>query len=63
MTGTNGDVWLLAVGLTFAFLLGTAMGVASGRSAADQRERDEQHRTIDVRCCSCTQAELGRCGR
>lgn len=47
----------LFVAILIAFLLGFGSGRVSG-PAEQAKQRDLQER-----CCSCTQAELGRCGR
>lgn len=47
----------LFVAIFTAFLL----GFGSGRASAPAEQQEQ--RDLQERCCSCTQAELGRCGR
>ena len=42
---------------------GLAVGAAMMQSAKVTVEDQRKAREVYERCCSCTQAELGRCGR
>jgi hypothetical protein len=40
---------------------GAVIGMSATFNARDAHERQEVRRDLQARCCSCTQAELGRC--
>lgn len=48
-------------GLFVCIIIAFLLGFGSGRVTAPS-EQAKQH-DLQERCCSCTQAELGRCGR
>lgn len=48
-------------GMLFGILLGAFIGMSATFNADHDRKLREGHEDLRVRCCSCTQAELGRC--
>ncbi len=56
------DMWLFIVGVTLAMAAGVVIGVWAVFDTGDRQLRACEAQERYRRCCSCTQAELGRCG-
>jgi len=60
MDGSN-KWWVVGMGL-LVFLAGVFLGMSANFNARFDIAQSKVRKELNERCCSCTQAELGRCG-